>query len=471
VTNGNRIVGSEAISIWGALSHFSATRGAGPLEAGQAVDHCVLRDSLTTENGVSIRVRQTDPGIDEPASRLNLSRADLKDVTPLLADRTELETPDAPKRFYPVIDTSDGDHFTRLPEPGDEFEVASALEGTAGERYAFDGGGAGPPAAFEPVGDAAQFPYWETGGETVRATVSFSVRERHLRYDHVTDDGEILIEVEDGRVSGTTSLLPVREMSVTFVNDASGAPFQSEAPLEITDGNFTIDVGLDGEGLSTRLNYELYERITLCDSLTVVVVVDTDNPDELVISDAPRNVTVTESGNPPVIRVTARNARGIPGDGDPRLTVDNGTVAGSWGVRLGPNKSRLFDFGATTADLEPGTYPFILRLAGDVHNGTVVVETDPATTTTGDDEPASRDGNGTTDGAASDDAADGPNDDGEGSDGEPTANGTDGNGALSEEPTDDGSRSLGLIPFPCGADEAFGRAVLVSAVHPLRHWV
>ncbi|MDB9299373.1 hypothetical protein PN417_00210 [Halorubrum ezzemoulense] len=89
---------------------------------------------------------------------------------------------------------------------------------------------------------------------------------------------------------------------------------------------------------------------------------------------------------------------------------------------------------------------------------------------------------GTTDGAASDDAADGPDDDGEstdetasddgeGSDGEPTANGTDGGGALSEEPTDDGSRSSGLIRFLFGAHKAFGGAVLVGAVHLLRHWV
>ncbi|OYR81891.1 hypothetical protein DJ84_11870 [Halorubrum ezzemoulense] len=88
---------------------------------------------------------------------------------------------------------------------------------------------------------------------------------------------------------------------------------------------------------------------------------------------------------------------------------------------------------------------------------------------------------GTTASAASDDAADGPDDDGEstdetasddgeGSDGEPTANGT-GGGALSEEPTDDGSRSSGLIRFLFGAHKAFGGAVLVGAVHLLRHWV
>ena len=167
MTKGNRIVfGSEATGIWGALFHFSAARDAGPLEAGQTVDHRVLRDFLTAEDGVSLRVRQTNPGINEPASRLNLSRADPEDVTLFLADATELETPDAPGRFYLVIDTSDGgttdgaasDDAADGPDDDGESTDETASddgEGSDGEPTAngTDGGGA---LSEEPTDDGSR---------------------------------------------------------------------------------------------------------------------------------------------------------------------------------------------------------------------------------------------------------------------------------------------------------------------------
>ena len=508
VTKGNRIVlGLEATGVWGALSHFAAERGAGPMEAGQPIDHRVLDDLLEEESGVSLRVRQTNPGLNEPRSVLDLSRADSDDVSFIPAEATELETPDAPGRFYLVIDTSDGDHFTEDPEPGDEFAVEFALEGTEGDRYAFAGDGE-PPAAFnatsETDGSTAQFPYWGVDDGTARAEASFTVRERFLRYDHVTDDGELLVEADEGRVTGTTSLLPVREMSATFVNDAGDAPFRTESSLEIADGKFTVGLDLSGTETGTRLNYELYEGTTLRDSRTVIVVGDADNPDELVIEEAPENVTVTEGENLSAIRATARNAGGLAGEGELTLAVDNGSAIGSWAVRLGPGESRSFGFGAVTADLDPGTYPFTLELDGDVHGGTLVVEADPAATTIDDDDGSGAPDGNETDGGAdaagngtdvddggTDDAAgngtdgdDAASDDGNGtnSDGETSgdgttadgtnSNGTDGSGAPSDDPPGDGgSQSSGLIPFPFGTREALGGTVLVGAVHLLGHWV
>ncbi|OYR83882.1 hypothetical protein DJ71_09650, partial [Halorubrum sp. E3] len=120
VTKGNRVVlGFEATGIWGALSHFA---GEGEeLEPGQEIDTEVLTDLLDAEEGVSLRVRETNPGRNEPRSELDLSQADPEDVTLFVADATELDTPEAPGRFYLVIDTSDGGAFTEDPEPGDEF--------------------------------------------------------------------------------------------------------------------------------------------------------------------------------------------------------------------------------------------------------------------------------------------------------------------------------------------------------------
>ncbi|MDB2263713.1 hypothetical protein PM025_06075 [Halorubrum ezzemoulense] len=156
VTKGNRIVfGSEATGIWGALFHFSAARDAGPLEAGQTVDHRVLRDFLTAEDGVSLRVRQTNPGINEPASRLNLSRADPEDVTLFLADATELETPDAPGRFYLVIDTSDGG--TTASAANDDAADGPDDDGESTDETASDDGEGsdGEPTANGTDGDGA----------------------------------------------------------------------------------------------------------------------------------------------------------------------------------------------------------------------------------------------------------------------------------------------------------------------------
>ncbi|TKX86281.1 hypothetical protein EXE43_09255 [Halorubrum sp. SS5] len=492
VTKGNRIVlGFESTGIWGALSHFAAERGAGPIEAGEAVDHRVLADLLEKESGVSLMVRQTNPGMNERPARLDLSRADPEDVSLIVADATELESPDAPGRFYLVIDTSDGDHFTDDPEPGDEFSVAFALEGTEGERYAF-ADGQEPPAAFASASgpdDAAQFPYWEAADSTVRAEASFTVRERYLRYDHVTEDGDLLVEADEGRLTGTTSLLPRREMTATLVNDAGDAPFRDESPLEIADGNFTVDVDLDGVSPGTRLNYELYEGSTLRDSRTLIVVGDADNPDELVIDDAPDNVTVTEGGNLSALRVVTRNAGGLTGEGELALTVDNGSLGGSWGVRLAPGESRTYDFASVPADLDPGRYPFTLRLDGDTRGGTLIVEQDPATTTI-DDDGDGRAANGTDadDGGAAngtDDGTEASGDDGDseqsstapnGSDSDGGSNGTETDGGSGETsdgdtPAGDAPDSVGMLPLPFGTREALGGTVLVGAVHILGHWV
>ena len=488
VTKGNRIVlGFEATGIWGALSHFADD----PLETGNKVNNTVLTKLLNTEEGVSLRVKETNPGRNQPAAELDPSRADSEDVKLFTADATELETPDAPGRFYLVIDTSDGDHFTNNPEPGDEFAVEFALEGTEGERYAFAASADGKsPAAFAASSDdevSEQFPYWETADTTVRAEATFTVRERYLRYDHVTDDGELLVEADEGRITGETSLLPVREMSATFVNDAGDSPSRTESPLEIADGNFTVDVDLDEVTPGTRLNYELYEGTTLRGSRTVIIVGDADNPDELVIDEAPENVTVTEGENLSAIRAATRNAGGLTGEDDLTLTVDNGTVTGSWGVRLTPDESRSFRFGSTTADLDPGTYPFTLRLDDDTHNGTLVVENDPATTTI-DDDGADTAGGNASDGAANgtdsgdtangtdsgtDDAANGTDSSDETANGtESSANGTDASGSESDDSPPDGQSSApGLLPLPFGTREALGGTVLVGAVHLLGHWV
>jgi len=484
VTKGDRVViGFESSGVWGALSHFAGSTE--DVQAGTELDHSVLTTFLGAEEGVSLRVRQTNPGRNRAPSELDLSAADPDDVSLILADATEETAGDADPtagRFYLVLDTSDGGPFTRDPEPGDEFAVEFALEGTEGERYAF-ADGSEPPAAFDGTSSASgQFPYWEAADETVSAEASFTVRERYIRYDHVTDDGELLVEADGGTVTGTTSIIPVEEMAANFVNDA-GEPIRTEATMETSDGNFTIDAGLDGVSPGTRLNYELYQGTSLKDSRTVVVVSNTSDPDRLAIENVTANVTVIEDGNLSALDVDVRNVGGVEGEGTLALDVDDGNLTASRDLTLSGNESRTVAFSSVSVDrLDPGEYPFSVALDEDVRNGTLVVTDDPAKTTL-DDDTDSADGNGTddgdstdssdtgTDGSADDDSSTG-SENGSESEGDASESEGDASESDGESGGEDGDgRPATFLPFGVGTRETFGGTVLVGATYLLGHWV
>ena len=501
VTKGDRVVlGFEATGIWGALSHFAAEQGEDSLQAGQEVNHTVLTEFLRTEGGVSIDVRQTNPSMNEPRSTLDLEDADPEDVTLLLADAEELETGEStPGRFYLVLDTSDGGPFTEDPEPGDEFAVEFAFEGAEGYRYAFADDSGEPPAPFTqrtPASD--QFPYWETGDGTVSAEASFSIQERYFEYDHVTDDGDLLVEASGGEVTGTTTTLPPIEMSATFVDDTRDEPFRSESELEISDGNFSLNADLGGADPGTRLNYELYEGTTLRDSRTVIVVDDTDDPDRLAIDGVPENVTVAKGGNLSALGVDVRNAGGLEGEGTLAVDVDDGNLTTDRELTLSSNESRTLGFPSATVRLDPGTYPFNVTLDGDRRNGTLVVAENTARTTIDDDDGGDAGGSANasdgddgsrndenttvTDGnssnavgnATDDGPGDASNSDGNSSDSTENPSNPDGNSsAPADEP--DGQEGEAepstFLPFGIGTRETFAGTVLVGAIHLLGHWV
>ena len=496
VTKGDRVVlGFESTGIWGALSHFAEKEGEDSLQAGQAVNHTVLTELLSKEEGVTLRVRQTNPSMNDPRSTLDLANADPEDVSLLLADAEELETGDStPGRFYLVLDTSDGGPFTEDPEPGDEFAVEFALEGTEGQRYAFAEDGAEPPAPFiHKSNTPEQFPYWETADGTVSASASFSIQERYFEYDHVADDGELLVEASDGAVTGTTTILPPIEMSATFVDDKRDESFRSESQLEVSDdGNFSIGADLGGADPGTRLNYQLYEGTTLRDSRTVVVVDDTDDPDRLAIDSVPENATVATGGNLSALGIGVRNAGGLEGEGTLSLDVDNGNLTTARELTMSSNESRTVGFPSKTVRFAPGEYSFSVTLDGDRRNGTVTVAEDPARTTI-DDDDGEADGSDTGD---AENSTNGSGGDGNSTDagGNSTANdstGTatpDGNSSSpddnsstpdgnSSDPTGDSGGGDGedepttFLPLGIGTRETLVGTVVVGAVHLLGHWV
>ncbi|WP_423995814.1 BGTF surface domain-containing protein [Halorubrum trapanicum] len=492
VTKGDRVVlGFESTGIWGALSHFAAEQNEGSLQAGQELNHSVLSEFLRTEDGVSLEVRQTNPGMNEPRSELDLADADPEDVTLLLADAEELETGDStPGRFYLVLDTSDGGPFTEDPEPGDEFTVEFALKGAEGHRYAFAEDSGEPPAPFEQRLPAPeQFPYWETADGTVSAEASFSVQERYFEYDHVTDDGELLVEDSGGAVTGTTTILPPIEMSATFVDDKRDEPFRSESQVELSEGNFSINADLGGADPGTRLNYELYDGTTLRDSRTVIVVDDTDDPDRLAIDGVPENATVAEGGNLSALGIDVRNAGGLEGEGTLALDVDDGNLTTARELTLSSNESRTVGFPSATIRLDPGEYPFTATLDGDRRNGTLIVAENPARTTI-DENDSEGDGSDTDSSANSSNTdenttdADGNTTDADENSSENDSTGsttTDGNSSDLDENSSDpaggsggpdgGDEPATFLPFGIGTRETLLGTLLVGAVHLLGHWV
>jgi len=479
VTKGDRVVlGFESTGIWGALSYFAEERTGESLEGGTVIDHRVLVDLLEAEEGVSLRVRQTNPGRNERRTELDLADADPEDVTLFLTEGSELERGDsdrAPGRFYLAIDTSDGGPFTDGPDPGDEYAVEFALEGTEGDRYAFRDGRE-PPAPFDAASAtddslSQQYPYHGTADGRVSAEASFSVRERYLRYDDVTDDGTLLVETDDGTIAGTTSILPGTELSATVVRDTDETPNRTESELSIADGNFSVDTGLAGAPPGTRASYRLYRGQSLQESREILLVGNATDPDRLRLANGTtRNLTVTRGESLANLSATVQNVGQLRNRDRLTLTVDDGTIVDERYVTVAPGASEEERFAGIDADVEPGEYPYTLSIDGDEVNGTVTVEPDPAVTRI---DESDADGRNSTDETAGGDTEDGPGD----PDGNESARDDSGESA---EDVDGGEEPDGKspdetpatpLPFGIGTRETFGGTVLVGATYILGHWI
>jgi hypothetical protein len=480
VTKGDRVVlGFESTGIWGALSHFAEERTGEPLEPGTTIDHRVLVDLLEAEEGVSLRVRQTNPGRNERRTKLDLADADSDDVTLFLAEGEHLERGDSdrgPSRFYLAIDTSDDGPFTDDVEPGDEYAVEFALEGTEGERYAFDEG-AEPPAAFDAAAatddrTGEQYPYHGADEGRVSAEASFSVRERYLRYDHVTDDRAILVEPGNGTVTGTTSILPSAELSATVVRDTDETPNRTESDLAIENESFALDSGLAGVEPGTKASYRLYSGQTLLESRRVLVVENATDPDQLRLTNGTTtNLTVTRGDSLANLSATVRNVGQLENRERLVLDGDDGTIVEERHVTVAPEAAKNETFGGTDVDLEPGEYPYVLAIDGHSVNGTLTVEADPAVTRV--DESDARNSTDGPKGSAAG-AEDGPEDsDNESADEEPDTGSAEGTGTEGGTPDEEGSDkgAATLLPFGIGTRETFGGTVLVGATYLLGHWV
>jgi len=469
VTKGDRVVlGFESTGIWGALWYLSGSET--PLEKGTTLNNSVLMQLLEEGEGVSLEIRQTNPGRNEQATTLDLANADADDVTVFLAEGTELKRGDVdqgPSRFYLAIDTSDGGPFTDDLEPGDEYTVEFALEGTEGEQYTFSA--AGDDQSPE------QYPYHGIDDGRVSAEATFSIKERFLRYDHVTDDRTILVEADNGSITGTTSILPSAELSATVVRDTDGGPNRTDTELAVANGSFSLDSGLAGAAPGTRASYRLYRGQSLQDSRPVLVVENATSPAKLWFRNetTTTNLTVTRGESLANLSAAIQNVGQLENREQLTLDVDDGEIVEERYVTVGPQRTKNETFAETAVDLEPGEYEYTLAIDGDSVNGTLNVRADPAVTRL--DESGSPGESGSSGDASTDESGESDADTG-GETGETANDGGEGTGATSETPGDGGETPdeeapATFLPFGIGTRETFGGTVLVGATYLLGHWV
>ncbi|MWV63679.1 hypothetical protein GRS48_02400 [Halorubrum sp. JWXQ-INN 858] len=480
VTEGDRVVlGFEATGIWGALTHFADEEA---VYESDGTGVAPLDELLAADEGLSMTVRQTNPGRNEPRTELDLGAASTGEAYLLFEEPEAVgDLGDGPTAgaFSLVLDTR-GSAFTEAVSPGDEFAVEFALEGDAGERYRFDRSGSGPPGPF--AADSAtddrlapQFPYLSLDEGGVNATATFRIRPERLEYDRTTADGDLLAAPDNGTVSGTTTLHPATDLEAEIVSDAGPTPTVGSEGVEVTDdGRFSFDADVSASEPGHRVNVELYRDGSLYDSRALLVVSDPDDPFSFAIDDAPERVTVAEGEGLGNLTATVRNEGDIRGVDRLTLDVGDGRLAADERVRAWPDEAETVSFSGTTADLDPGEYAYTLAVDGDETDGVLVVEpsTDATIDPDAEDEDAEADDTDGDDGDV--DGADGNGDDaaedGE-TDGDESGAGDD-DSAGGDDPGDsDDDPAAVPLPFGVGTREALGGTAVVGGTYLLGHWV
>lgn len=507
ITHGDALIlGFEATGLWGALAAQSAT----PLDSTGNLSVDSLHDLTTSETGsitgegVSLRVRQTNPGRNEAATELTLDGT--SDGHSLLygppTDLTGYDDGPNPGALYLVVDTSEVDAFSASLDDGDEFSVTFGLAGIEGDRYRFDrsGGEAASPFAAESVNEAGvaeQFPYRTVAEGPVSATANFSVREPMMAYHNVTDDGIILVENGSiGTITGNTTLHPETDLTAELVVDAGPSSRVNDRPVEIADDDsFRIRTVLSDIPPGSSIALDVYDGTSLYDSRSIVVVEDLEHPSSLAIDDAPANVTVSHGEPLSNLSVDIRNDGYVAGLERLTLSVDNGSLTDDRRIRVRPDRVETVVFSRATADLDPGEYTYSVSIENSESTGTLTVTPDSAVdsdsaATTYTDSQTTTDAS-TDAGSSTDTATDAPavSDDSSGGDdslssdeddrsgetaGDDSADGGDPadseDSEDSEDPADDEATPT-MIPFGIGPRETLGGTALVGVTYLLGHWI
>ncbi len=504
ITSGDRVIlGFEATGIWGALAWHADD----PIESSGDLSADTLYDLTTGESGevrgegVSLTVRQTNPGRNEDTTELVLGDADADDVGVRYDAPEDLHNHGdgpTPGAFYLVLDTADSGAFTGSLDPGDEYEVTFELAGVEGDSYRFDRSDTGAAAPFaaasvdNPNVDE-QFPYRGLTEGSVSTTASFSIRERSMTFDDRTDDGVVL--GENGTtvtLTGNTTLHPESDLTAEFVADTGETSTVETRPIEIGENDtFMTRAVLSGVPAGSPVSLDVLEGSSLYDSHSMVIVDDANDPAPVTVDNATRNVTVIQGDTLGALTVDLSNDGHVDGVEQLSLSVDNGTLTDERRIRVSPDRVSTVGFSRVTVDLPPGEYPYSVGVDGDEPNGTLVVAPGPGSERSGQDDDPDRDTDDEPTENADETDADGQTAADEGTDADgpapdeasvddaagDTANDTGDDGATdpAEESGEDGdpAETSGAVPLPfgIGTREAFGGTIVVGAMYVAGHWV
>ena len=451
VAKGDRLVfGIEAGGLTGVVSWLNARMGS----TGVGTDPATLSKLLEFPDGFRIDARQTNPGINERVTALDLDGATDGDVYLVPEPGNETDAARYNERYYLVVDTRTSGGFDRELAPGDEYRFRFGYNSTGRTDWF----GTVDHDALDPNGAPPHFPYDAPDAVNRTETRFVTIEEPAVEYDPVdARNRPIVRSSENASLSGTTNLAPGTDVTMQLVATNRTEPTRiTIEDVEIAaDGGFNVTHDLSVLAPGESVEAEFYADQRLVDKRAAIVIGADDDIVHYELTDQSGNATAVADESLESISVTVEN-RGVIDDSQAVELAIDGEVVGDRVVELAPGGNTTIDFGDSTVDLAPGEYNYTVSTNEDDASGRLLVEASQAGS-----EPES-------DGAAPDERSDSPDnvtDDGS------TDNVTD-DGSTDDATEDDQPGPLGgllgaVSALPIGARHAVGGAAVVGAVHVL----
>lgn len=382
------VVEVEATGLYGALT---AIENDHELLEGEGTGLQLLGTLDELPEGISMKIRQTNPGRNEERTTLPFDEAIASEASVFVEANDDVDEID---RFYVVVDTRNGGPFDGALDGGDEFEIEVAYESPEGDRYEYASGGATKPDTFgatiDPDGSTERYPYFDVDDETVSRTATFVVEDRELSFFNVHSDTVLVEATEEGSIGGETNLFPGTELDVQVVVDGENtSDVRTFRDVEIDDdGTFEITDDFSAHEPATELEID----VMLDDASFVVrdgtITEDLDEPVQFEIVDYTRGLTATQGDIVSNISATITNDGSLRDVQDIELSIDGTTVSET--VRLDPGETATVTFEPIDTDeLRTGGHEYRIETADDYEVGLLAIDEPPESEQTSDSEPGS----------------------------------------------------------------------------------
>lgn len=443
VAKGDRLVFElEARGITGIVSWLADRTNAN----GEGIDPSTLSTLLEFPDGLEIDGKQTNPGVNERVTELDIDGASDGELYLVPDQLREDGNARYFERYYLVVDTRETGPFDREPRAGDEYRFRIGYNST-GETNWFE---TVDHDALDPNGARPHFPYADADTTNRTETRDVRIEEPTVEYDPLDgDDRPIVRNAENGTLSGTTNLAPGTETTIQLVaeNRTNSTRISSETVDIGPDGTFNVTRDFSAFDAGEAIEVEFYAAQRLVDKRAARII---DARDELVeyrITEHPSRITASEGESEPIL-VTVENDGVIADSQAVELTLDGETVA-SRSVALESGQRTTFEFEVDTTALGLGGNGYTITTDDDVASGRLLIEEGDAERD-GEEVGSSDGGDETTTGTAAGEI-EGPS------------------GADESPDEEDGPFGLSLTP-PVGARHAIGGAAVVGAIHVLGYW-